>query len=233
MLQSLLQNTFQSAFKEIHGIKHVFAQHVFMTTGYVVSNQKAMFSYLYRENEDIRPPVPMNSIDGPHTNLQHEDTFLRTINASLYYGKGYPQYLYSEKNKDESMPVFESVRKYILQDRAHLKGTHPIYNRMMGEGILKVPFLYTTQVIYANYTSRAFYTFAKLCDNRIIEEVVINPTDIVEKRAVIETIERYIVVQEDTTEKFMKGVIMSLMLKNDMFALSKVPAKILDASTIF
>ena len=80
--------------------------------------------------------------------------------------------------------MFEAVKKYILQDRPHLK----------------VPVLFTTQVIYANYASRFFYTFGKLCDNRIIEEVVTNPTDEVVKRAVMETIERYIVVEEDTTE---------------------------------
>jgi hypothetical protein len=84
-------------------------------------------------------------------------------------------------NKEESIPVFEAVKKYILQDGPHLKGTHPIYNRMLRDGILKVPVLHTTRVIYANYASRFFYTFAKLCGNGIIEEVVINPTDDVVK----------------------------------------------------
>ena len=115
----------------------------------------------------------MTTIEGPHTHLRHEDKFLRTIHASLYYGKGYPQYLYSE-NKEESIPVFATVKEYILQDRPHLKGTHPIYNRMLREGILKVPVLYAARVIYANYASRFFYTFAKLCGNRIFEEVVTN-----------------------------------------------------------
>ena len=77
----------------------------------------------------------MTTIEGPHTHRRHEDKFLRTINANLYYGKGYPQYLHGE-NKEESIPVFEAVKKYILQDRPHLKGTHPIYNRMLREGIL-------------------------------------------------------------------------------------------------
>ena len=174
----------------------------------------------------------MTTMEGPHTHLRHEDKFLRTINANLYYGKGYPQYLHSE-NKEESIPVFEAVKKYILQDRPHLKGTHPIYNRMLREGILKVPVLFTTQVIYANYASRFFYTFAKLCGNRIIEEVVTNPTDEVVKRAVMETIERYIVVEEDTTETFMKAVIISLMLPDDRFAQSKVRAKIFDGINYF
>ena len=30
--------------------------------------------------------------------------------------------------------VFEAVKKYILQDRPHLKGTHPIYNRDVERG---------------------------------------------------------------------------------------------------
>ena len=94
--------------------------------------------------------MSMTTIEGPHTLLRHEDKFLRTINANLYYGKGYPQYLYSE-NKEESIPVFEAVKKYMLQDRPHLMGTHPIYNRMLREGILKVPVFYTTSEIYANY----------------------------------------------------------------------------------
>jgi len=98
---------------------------------------------------------------------------------------------------------------------------------------LKVPVLHTTRVIYANYASRFFYTFAKLCGNRIIEEVVTNPTDEVVKRAVMETIERYIVVEEDTTETFMKSVIISLMLPEDRFAQSKVRAKIVDGINYF
>lgn len=104
---------------------------------------------------------------------------------------------------------------------------------MLREGILKVPVLFTTQVIYANYASRFCYTFAKLCDNRIIEEVVTNPSDQVVKRAVMETIERYSVVEEDTTEMFMKAVIISLMLPDDRFAQSKVRAKVLDGINCF
>lgn len=57
-----------------------------------------------------------------------------------------------------------------------------------------------TQVMYANFSSRFFYTFAKLCDNRLIEEVVANPTDEGVKRAVMETIEPYI-VEEKTPRK--------------------------------
>ena len=78
-----------------------------------------------------------------------------------------------------------------------------------------------------------FYTFAKLCDNRIIEEVVTSPTDEVVKRAVMETIEKYIVAEEDTTEMFMKVVIISLMLPDDRFAQSKVRAKIFDGINYF
>ena len=85
---------------------------------------------------------------------------------------------------------------------------------MLREGILKELVLFTTQVIYANYASRFFYTFAKLCGNRIIEEVATNPTDEVVKCAVMETIERYIVMEEDTTETFMKADIL-LMLPDD------------------
>ncbi|CUM49792.1 unnamed protein product [Debaryomyces tyrocola] len=95
----------------------------------------------------------MTTIEGPHTYLRHEDRFLRTINANLYYGKRYPHYLCSE-NKEESIPVFKAVKEYILQDRPHLKGTHPIYNRMFREGILKVLVLHRTHVIYENYACR-------------------------------------------------------------------------------
>ncbi|CAR65729.1 DEHA2D19448p [Debaryomyces hansenii CBS767] len=218
--------------KKEHSVKRNFQRHVFRTTGYAIPNQKCGFSYLYREKEDTKPPTSMTTIEGPLTHLRHEDKFLRTINANLYYGKGYPQYLHSE-NKEESIPMFEAVKKYILQDIPHLKGTHPIYNRMLREGILKVPVLFTTQVIYANYASRFFYTFAKLCDNRIIEEVVTSPTDEVVKRAVMETIEKYIVAEEDTTEMFMKVVIISLMLPDDRFAQSKVRAKIFDGINYF
>jgi len=92
--------------KKEHGVRRNFQQHVFRTTGYANPNQKCGFSYLYREKEDTKPPTSMTTIEGPHTHLRHEDKFLRTINANLYYGKGYPQYLHSE-NKEESIPVFE------------------------------------------------------------------------------------------------------------------------------
>jgi hypothetical protein len=150
-----------------HRVNCNFQRHVIRTTGYAIPNQRRGFSYLYREKDDIKPPTSGTTIEGSHTHLRHEGKFFRTINANLYYGKGYPQYLHSE-NKEDSIPVFEAVKKYILQDRRHLKGTHPIYNRMLREGILKVPVLFTTQVIYANYTSRFFHTFAKLCGHRII-----------------------------------------------------------------
>ena len=113
-----------------HGIRRNFQQHVFRTTGYAIPNQKYGFSYLYREKDDTKPPTSMTTMEGAHTHLRHEDKFLRTINANLYYGKGYRQYLHSE-NKEESIPVFEAVKKYILQVRPHLKGTHPIYNILM------------------------------------------------------------------------------------------------------
>lgn len=64
----------------------------------------------------------MTSFDGTHTHLRYEDKFPRIINASLYYGQGYPQYLSSE-NKGESIPVFEAVKKNILQERPHLTST--------------------------------------------------------------------------------------------------------------
>ena len=53
------------------------------------------------------------------------------------------------------------------------------------------------------------------------------------KQAVMETIERYIVVEEDRTEMFMKAVIISLMLPDDRFAQSKVRAKMLDGINYF
>ena len=223
------KTNFNTYLKKNHGVKRNFSQYVFTTTGYIIPNVKATFSYLYREKEDTKPPTSMTTIEGPHTNLRHEDKFLRTINANLYYGKGYPQYLHSE-NKEESIPVFEAVKTYILQDRPHLKGKHPIYNRMLREGILKVPVLFTTQVIYANYASRFFYAFAKLCGNRIIEEVITNLTDEVEKWAVMETIERYIVVEEDTTEMVMRAVIISFPMTG--LRSRRCEPKSLTASTI-
>lgn len=123
--------------KKKHNVKRNFQRHVFRTTGYAIPNQKCGFSYLYREKEDTKPPTSMTTMEGPHTHLRHEDKFLRTINVNLYYGKGYPQYLHSE-NKEESIPVFEAVKTYILRDRPHLKGTHLSYNRISREGILKV-----------------------------------------------------------------------------------------------
>lgn len=122
-------------------------QHVFRTTGYAIPNPKRGFSYFYREKEDTKPPMSIRTIKGAHSHLRHEDKLLRTISANLYYGN--PRYLYSE-NKEESIPVFEAVKKYILQDRPHLKGTHPIYNRMLREGILKVPVFHTTRLKSVN-----------------------------------------------------------------------------------
>ena len=107
-----------------HRVNCNFQRHVFRTTGYAIPNQKCGFSYLYREKEYTKPPTSMTTIEGPHTHLRHENEFLRTINTNLYHGKRYPQYLHSE-NKEESIPVFEAVKRYILQDRPHLKGTHP------------------------------------------------------------------------------------------------------------
>ncbi|MDN6749729.1 MAG: hypothetical protein L0L95_05700, partial [Staphylococcus equorum] len=101
--------------KKEHGVRRNLQQHVFKTTGYAILNQKCGFSYLYREKENTKPPTSMTTIEGPHTHRLHEDKFLRTINANLYYGRGYPQYLYSE-NKEKSIPVFETVKKYILQE---------------------------------------------------------------------------------------------------------------------
>lgn len=168
----------------------------------------------------------------PHTHLCHEDKFLRIINANLYYGQGYSQYLSSE-NKGESIPVFEAVKIYILQDRLHFTGTYPVYNRMMGTGILKVRVLYTTLAIYANYASRFFHTFARLSGNPIIEEVITNLTDAVVRQALMGAIKKHLVVQEDTTKRLLKAVIISLMLPNHRFASSKVRAKILDGINYF
>lgn len=111
--------------KKEHGIRLNFAHHVFKTTGYCIPNQKCGFSYLYREKEEIELAVPMTKLEGPHTQHRHEDKFLRMISANLFYGKGYPQYLWTA-DLDESTPVKEAFRRYILKDRPHLKGTYPI-----------------------------------------------------------------------------------------------------------
>lgn len=60
-----------------------------------------------------------------------------------------------------------------------------------------------------------------------------NPTDEVVKRALMETIEQYIVVEEDKTKKFTRAVIISLMLPDDRFAHSKIRAKIIDGINYF
>ena len=98
------QNYINQHLRKEHGIRRNFQHHVFRTTGYAIPNQRRGFSYLYREKEDTKPPTSMTTIEGPHTHLRHEDKFLRTINANLYYGKGYPQYLHSE-NKGETIRV--------------------------------------------------------------------------------------------------------------------------------
>lgn len=114
----------------------------------------------------------------------HKDRFFCTINANLYYGNGYPQYLYS-KNCNESIPFFGDVKKYIFQDRMNLKGRH-LQPDIERRHIYWPSSLYDKDYI-CNLCQPLFYKFAKLCDNRISDDFVANPVDKGMKRLVMET----------------------------------------------
>lgn len=57
---------FNPHLKKNHGVKRNFSQYVFITTGYMIPNVMATFSYLYL---DIKPPTPKTTIEGWHTHL--------------------------------------------------------------------------------------------------------------------------------------------------------------------
>lgn len=90
-------------------------------------------------------------------------------------------------------------------------------------------YLYPTKVLYAKLAGRFFYTFAKYSADRVLEEVIHNPTQLVVDTAMLEMMKKYVLVARDPSEKFLQAVFISLLISDDTFAESRVRAKTLDA----
>jgi hypothetical protein len=87
--------------------------------------------------------------------------------------------------------------------------------------------------MYANLGARFFYTFCKFSENEVLQNAVVHPEKEEAKRAVTEMVEKYVLIAEEKSGKFMKAVFISLMRNDDTFARSAQCAKTLDAINYF
>lgn len=214
--------------KTTHLVKNRFLQYTFVTLGYIIPNQKREMSYFYRKRMYTEKPIDMFDVGDSAARDNSEDKFLRYIRAEDYYGKGYTQFLAVE-NEQESGPVVAAVEMYMMKKRDHMRASHTVFSKMSAMGILKTKYIFTTRVLYAKLAGRFLYTFARYSDNPVLVEAIDNPTGQTIEAAMLDMMERYVLVSHDPSEKFLQAVFISLMVSDDTFAESRVRAKTLDA----
>lgn len=209
-----------------HGKLRMFSQYTFITSGYTIPNLKKGMSYIYRKRENLKEINMMESEAHPIYD-RSGDQFLKYIIAEDYYGKDYHKYLYL-KDVTTSSRVQEAIKRYVCKKRAHLKSSHPIFGKLTKMNILKTKFESPTEMHYASLAGRFFYTFSMYSENPLMMRVVTEPLDKNIAEGMYELMSKYVLVEEDKTEKFLKSVIISIMLNNDRFLTSPLRAKYFD-----
>lgn len=213
--------------KRAHNITKGYKQYTFRTTGHAIPTQKFSLSYLYKRPENTLAQDMMQLTNTAVTDNSC-DQFLYYIDHTEYYGQGYPNYLATE-NVIENVGIRDAIQDYILKKRPYLQADSYIHSKMVQMGLLKSPFIEKTRIMYANLAARFFYTFSKFSENEVLQAAVYKPETEEVERAITEMVEKYVLVTEEKSGKFMKAVFISLMTKEDTFARSAKRAKVLDA----
>jgi len=217
--------------KKAHNISKLFKQHTFRTTGHAIPTQNFSLSYLYKKPENTLA-ADMMHLNNTAVTDNSCDQFLYYIGHTAYYGMGYPAYLATE-NVVENIGIRDSIQEYILKKRPYLQADNYIHSKMVQMGLIKSPYIETTLRMYANLAARFFYTFCKFSENEVLQNAVIHPEEEEVERAVTEMVEKYVLITEEKSGKFMKAVFISLMRNDDTFARSAQRAKTLDAINYF
>lgn len=212
--------------KKEHGIRKLFGFHVFKTTGYAIPTVKHEKTFLYRKPKNSVDRVDM-SFESTPVESNEKDRFLALIEGHSYLGKGYTKYL-GDEDPDESARVMQAIREHMMKSRPHLTGSSEIFYKMHGRGLMKSEYLSSTQYMYAGHAGKFFYTFAKYSQDPVFAEAVADPSEVKVVRAMLELVEKYLIVDEDPSGKLMQAVFITLLASEDRFAASRVRAKIFD-----